>query len=108
MNIHVEFDIEGYKGYECSATAWFYDAYGNPLRDFNGLYKTWQGQVCSYTTFSPRYYSSNFSDLVIFIPYTELHMAPGSHNLQFFVGIFGGGTQLASSSMKTFTFYRAI
>ena len=42
--------------------------------------------------FQPRYVNSTYKDFKLFMPYSELHMAVGKHDLKFNVQIFDKGT----------------
>lgn len=86
MRIHVKFNINNMKGKRCSAVAYFYDSYGNPLVDLNGSYRTTDGHVSTSNSFCPPYDNAVKNDLILFLPYSELHQGRNA-SLYFKVGI---------------------
>jgi len=104
MKIHFSFDIHNLKGEDCSASAYFYLEDGEPLYDFNQQYCTIDGKVSSGIDFEPIYVDTTFSDLYIFLPYNELHMAPGEHNLMFSISIWYGDAELDQSDPEYFPY----
>ena len=92
--IHANVNISGCQGEACNIVAWFHDAAGNRLNDFDKLYATGDGQASASVSVTPIYPSANFGDVAIFMPYTQLHLAPGRHNLGARVGVFQGATML--------------
>ena len=101
MRIHVNFKVDNLKGGRGSVNAYFYYANGNPLKDFNKSYRTIDGNVSVGREFQPGYVNTLYEDdFHIFMPYSELHMSPGKHDLKFNVEIFerGAGNALGSPS----------
>lgn len=83
MRIHVSFSIKGMYKVLGTCVAYFYYENGNPIKDYNGAYKTTDGNASASKDFVPSYYNSNFSDLTIFMPYRELEVGDGKHSLKF-------------------------
>ncbi|MCZ7360732.1 MAG: PKD domain-containing protein, partial [Candidatus Methanoperedens sp.] len=104
MRIHVSFTVNNLKDMNGRANAYFFTADGMALNDFNQKYYTTDGKVASWMDFTPSYENSRYDDLTIFMPYSELHMAPGQHNLKFYVSINYKGTSLYKSAWVPFTF----
>jgi len=108
MDIYVSFDIANYRDREGMAAAYFYfgDESNRPLRDFNGQYRDAAGNVSVGRYFSPVYDNTTFTDLLLFMPYSELHMAPGSYDLKFYVAIWNTEEwlELTSSGWQYFYF----
>ena len=106
MLIHVNFDVQNGLNVPSRAVAYFSYAGGEPLMDFDGTYTADDGQASSGTDFTPIYASANFSDLRIFMPYDELHMEPGTADLEFFIEMYShvDGTLIAESGPYSFTF----
>ncbi|MBQ8462059.1 MAG: hypothetical protein IJ543_06575 [Bacteroidales bacterium] len=73
MKIHVKFDIQNCKDDACRAIAYFYYANGTAIKDTNGLYKDASGNVSAGVDFKPGYDDTVYSDLIIFMPYSEIH-----------------------------------
>jgi hypothetical protein len=108
MRIHVKFTIDDRKGREGQVIAHFFFDNGQKLEDFNGSYTTVGGQVAVGDTFRPRFVSSIYEDFELFMPYEELHLGVGEHDLKFSVSIFDveTGTLLTLSDNEFFTFTR--
>ena len=106
MMIHVDFDVDNGINVPSRAVAYFSYAGGDPLEDFDGSYTSADGQASSGTDFTPIYASTNFSDLTIFMPYDELHMAPGTSELEFYLEMYThrDGTLIAEAGPYAFTF----
>jgi hypothetical protein len=88
MRIHLNFTIDNLQGVQCQAVAFFYYSTGEMLKDFNNTYSSVNGQVSIGQYFTPAYVNTVFNDLTLFMPYSELHMEPGSYNLAFQVLLF--------------------
>lgn len=78
MAIHVGFDVQGLAGRAGKISAYFNYWQGGPLRDFDDAYKTEDGHVGVSQDFFPNFEATNYPDVLLFMPYAELHMAPGS------------------------------
>jgi hypothetical protein len=88
MLIHVKFTVDNFQGVDCGAAAYFYFSSGKALKDFNGAYRTDDGNVSVGTDFRPGYVHSTYEDLRLFIPYDELHLASGRYDLKFNVKLY--------------------
>jgi hypothetical protein len=88
MNIHLKFEIVGYKDKKCSAVAYFYYADGTPLKDEDKIFSTQDDMVCVSKVFTPQYHDAIFHDEILFIPYTQLHTKRGKSDLKFHVLIW--------------------
>lgn len=73
MELHVNLNVEHMKGRVVRVVAFFYDNQGNPLNDRNNLYASSDGHVATGTTVKPNKEESKYKDLVLSIPYAELH-----------------------------------
>ena len=89
MNIHIHFKVYNMLGIQGNCTVWFYLKDGTELKDSNGRYRTTAGQVSTFENFTPSYANSEYSDFVIFMPYSELH-CPNDKltELKFDIGVF--------------------
>lgn len=101
MNIHVKFDINGMLNRTGKAVAYFYRSNGTALVDMNNNYNTTDGKVSVGKDFVPNYENCTFNDLVMFIPYTELHLYSNT-SCYFTVYIWNGNNQLATSGKYSF------
>jgi hypothetical protein len=105
MRIHAKFTVDNYKDIKCRMTAYFYFANGDKLKDYNGAYKTDDGQVSVGKDFNPTYVNAIYNDYTVFLPYDELHLGTGKFSLKYQVKLYRqGGEFFASSEYQTFTF----
>jgi hypothetical protein len=98
MTMHVDFTANGLKGTEVVLAAYFQYT-NNPeefLPDRNQRYYTVGGSVAASTKITPQYDASVFTDVQVFIPYAELDLDAGTHeltiNLQLVYPVGKGGT----------------
>ncbi len=98
VTIKVTFTVEnmiGRKGY-CGAFFYFQGAQ-QMLKDYDNNYASSNGQVAVTGSFVPNYSATEFTDFELFIPYSQLHLGSGKHNVCFAVSIFDGTRQLCVS-----------
>ena len=109
MVIHLDFDVDNGLDVPSRAVAYFSYAGGEPLLDFDGDYTADDGQVSAGTDFTPIYASTNFEDLTIFMPYDQLHMEPGTSELEFYIELYAhhDGSLIAEAGPFSFTFTQA-
>ena len=98
LRVHANLDVWNAKGKELRMECFFFDSSGRPLKDFNHNYYSGDGQVCAITSFRPSYDASTYSDLSVFIPYSELHLSSGYHTIECRTAIFYGGYQYAEDN----------
>ena len=104
MDIHLAFSVLNATDHTFAAAAHFYFAAGMPLRDFNGEYCAPDGTVFVGRTWQPGRIYLGYQNVVLFMPYSELHMRSGNHNLGFVASIWDdGGRRLAQSDLFPFT-----
>jgi hypothetical protein len=79
MRIATNFTVNDAKGVKCNIAAYFSYADGKKLvAGDDEEFKTPDGQVAVFDTFTPKYDSSDFSDYPLFIPYSALNFKPGA------------------------------
>lgn len=83
MVIHVKFALYNAQSMYCELDAYFYSSDGKPLKDFDGDYKTVTGQAWVGERFIPESEIAKYSDFELFMPYDELHLTTGTHQLKF-------------------------
>jgi len=90
MRIHTNAGVSRQRSNLCKAVAHFFSANGQPLRDFNAnpFYGTVDGFVSTAVDFIPLYEETNYPDIVVYIPYNELHLVAGIHQLAFTVSFY--------------------
>lgn len=107
LEIIIDFEALNLRGQGGQAVAYFYfgDESNRPLLDFNDRYVTPYGTVGTGRTFTPATNNATYDDFNLFIPYSELHMAPGAYNLKFYVVIWtNNGTALTTSEWIYFLY----
>lgn len=82
MDVHIKFSVKGMKDIKGICALYIYYEDGTPLKDTNGSYCTTEGNCAFGENFTPRYDSSAYDDFVIFIPYKELELPKGIHNMK--------------------------
>ena len=87
MTIFVNASICNLAGIDCRLAVYFYTAAGEPVCDYNGEYTTSDGHVSTSIPLLPARREDGFLDAELFIPYDELHLTRGTHDLSLFVCI---------------------
>lgn len=105
MNVKVSFDVSGMKGKTGICVAYFYFENGTALNDYNKHYYTTDGKVSSSTKYTPGWDNTTYTDLKIFIPYSELHLGSGKSHLKAKVEIFDNNNRSIGSSQWTYFNY---
>jgi len=105
MSIRVDFNVQGLNSLHGSCVAYFNYWNGGPLIDFDGEYHSQDGHVSVGEDFIPQFYDTNFPDFTLFIPYNQLHMAPGDSDLMFHVVIWDE-SQIVPQKLATSAWYR--
>ena len=82
MQFQVDFTAQNLQDVNCQLAIHFYDSSGNILFDQNNNYGTDQGQVFVGQFFVPDSNSASYTAFELFIPYSELHLPPGTYELQ--------------------------
>ena len=95
MKIHVNYEVIGARGQQGQLNAYFFLQNGNRLIDYNGYYRSIDGQVSTYVNFVPSYDDTVYNDAVLFIPYNELHVR-GTVDCKFKVEVHIGGRTTSS------------
>ncbi len=102
MEIHLKVNMYNHGGFEAHARFLFYLTDGSMLKDYNGEYVTLDGQVTVEKTFMPKSAEENY-EVVVFMPYDELHVKGARANLKCLGLIYGyNNEQLAVSDYIIF------
>lgn len=72
--IMTDFTICGMKDKDATVSCYFYDGNGYELKDYNSNYCTVDGKVAAGTKICPPYDNTQYTDLEIKIPKSELHL----------------------------------
>ena len=83
MKIHVKFTAYQMKGMDAFLAIYFQtdDENATWLMDKNSKYNSTDGYVAVYRSIKPQYDPAIFSDLDVFMPYSELDLDPGEYDL---------------------------
>ena len=92
MVISVDLSTCNLQDIDCQVAAYFSDASGEPLRDLNDDYRSYDGEVSVGTSLTPSRREQHFFDVELFIPYAELHLTPGTHDLSLSVSLWRKAT----------------
>lgn len=98
MRIHVWFSLAGRRGQACHLAMLYSFVDGQPLKDFNQAYRTAQGDVCVGRGFTPNGDDQRFEDFQLFMPYDELHLTTGRHDLSYRACLYDSSACLAVSA----------
>lgn len=108
LEIQSRFTVEGLKGKSVDLSAYFYNADGSKLKDFDGSCATPDGQVAVSINFPVEgdnlvFDTREAPGFILFVPYKELHLGQGDVFLKLQLELFLHGTSpsLAKSNMAT-------
>lgn len=103
MRIHSKFTIKNREKNDCEIAAYFYFENGEVLKDFDNTYKSVDGQVSVGEHFSPDFEDTIYENFVLYIPYAELHLKNGRHDLKFQLSLFSdSGKEIRQSNWQHF------
>lgn len=103
MLIHVNFDCDNMRGVQGWCIAWFYNANGSNMKNYSANnYTNRNHNVGTWTTFTPRYDSSNFSDVELFIPNSAITGRGSQLYFQVDIQEYSSGTSLVLSPKHFF------
>ena len=96
MRIHAAFSVKYALDNPCKLIAYFFYDDDPPaaLKSGDAQYRDAGGNMSASTKFTPRYESSRFGDLQIFVPYSALHSATvphrgtGQYHLRFYLRLY--------------------
>lgn len=74
LKIHLDFTINNAINKTITVAVYFYHNNGSPLKDSNGSYRTYDGQVAVSANFYPQNNPAWFNNCELFIPNHELHL----------------------------------
>jgi len=85
IKIHAILVVKGLKRKKVAISGYFYYKSGKKLKDHDGKYKTNDGQIAVSKKVNPKHDSSRWDDLSLFMPYDQLHLGKGKHDLKFYL-----------------------
>lgn len=87
IRIIMDFTVGRMRNENGRVSVYFYFSNGKALNDFNGKFNTVGGKVSLWEDFRPGFEVTWYDNFVLFIPYSELHLAKGVHDLEFRVKV---------------------
>lgn len=103
MRIHVNFSAYNMKGVDSYLAVYVQKRDGTPLRTNNSEYSSKNGDVAIYYSMKPGYNPADYSDAQLFIPYDELNLNRGKHDLRLDVDlIYENGTLIEHIGVHDF------
>jgi hypothetical protein len=82
MRIHVKFTAANMKGIDSYLAIYFEKESGERLTSSDSRFQSKAGDVAAYRSLKPGYDQTEYNDLTVFMPYSELHLGVGNHNLK--------------------------
>ena len=79
--------LVGLSDVPCEIAVYFYFAGGQPLQDTNGQYRSYDNCVSVGQTIVPTKQEEVLHNFALFVPYNELHLSPGSWNLEIIINV---------------------
>ncbi len=82
MRIHAKFSVNNMKKVDGYLALYFEKKNGERLKSTNTNYRSSSGQLAVYKLITPAYDQTDFSDLSVFIPYSEFDLPSGRNELK--------------------------
>lgn len=105
MVIRGKFSVKNLKNVHCISIAYFYFVDGTPLQDTNGQYSDQSGYVSVNNSFTPQYETRGSSNFKMFMPYDELHIGEGHHDLKLRIRLYNSSTYSFLADSEDVRFY---
>ncbi len=97
-----DFTVKNALKQELTMAIYFFAADGTPLVDSNKQFFSAGGKVAVYKKFIPAYADAVYKQFEVFMPYEELELDCGKHNLKYTFGIWNGPKQIFSTGATYF------
>lgn len=107
MRIHLKFTAFNMKGLDAYAAIYFEKKNGEKIEGINSGYRSKNGQLAVYKSIKPAYDEAVYKDLQLFMPYSEINVTKGKHDLKMDADIIlTNGDMVKHLEEKTFWFER--
>lgn len=107
MRIHVNFEVTGLKGVESKLVARVLRANNNVLMNNNRGYSNSRGELEVFFEMNPGFATTVYKDADIFLPYGEINVSSGKHDLKIDVDInYADGEMIQHLGIYEFEFDR--
>jgi len=105
MQIHIKFGTTNMKDVSAYIAAYFSKTDGTKILNDNKSFSSNSGQLAIYRSIKPQYADAVFDDLQLFLPYSEIKLPAGKHNLKFALSlIYEDGTLIKTLKDHYFDF----
>jgi hypothetical protein len=104
MEFLIDFDVRNAANLPLTLAIYFYDADGTPLADSNRQFYSANGKVAVFSRFTPKFANTSFNQYKVLMPYDELELECGEHELKFSIGIWNGQQRIISTGYEYFTY----
>lgn len=109
MRIHVKFSVYEMRNVDAFLAVRFQRADGKMLRDKDGRFASPEGDVAVYKAIRPGYDPTDYEDLTIFMPYTQMDLDGGEYDLKMDVDVnYQNGTLLQHLTLYAFNFKQPV
>jgi len=102
MEFVSDFQVKNGLKQEFSMAVYFYTADGTPLEDTNKKFYSANGKVAAFKKFTPAYPTAVYNQFKIFMPYEELELECGEHNLKYSITIWQGQKRVVNTGFSYF------
>lgn len=82
MRIHVKFGIKNMKGVDAYVAVYFEKKNGESIEGLTSGYRSKNGQLAVYKSIKPAFDDAVYKDLTLFMPYSEINVPKGKHDLK--------------------------
>lgn len=107
MRVHAKFTVRNMKGVAGYLAIFFERANGTRLKSYDNKFQSKGQDVATYRSFTPGFEPTVYSDLSAFIPYSELHLTKGEHNLTAVSQlIYENGTFIQALGSEKFRYWK--
>lgn len=87
MRIHIDYKVYGMKDVRSYLALYFSKQNGDALYSNNPKYRSSEGTLALYKEMQPGYDSTVYKDVQLFMPYNEIPLGKGKHNLTIAVDV---------------------
>ena len=107
MKIHSKFSVASMKGIKGYLVFFFERENGTRLKSYDNKFQSKGNDVALYKEITPGYDPAVYADYYGFIPYSELHLTKGEHNLKINANIiYENGTFIQHLGVEKFRYWK--
>lgn len=107
MRIHMKFSVAAMKGIKGYMAFFFERENGTRLKSYDNKFQSKGNDVAVYKDITPGYDPAVYNDYSAFIPYAELHLTKGEHNLKIDADlIYENGTMIQHMGFEPFRYWK--